>query len=370
MADDIYRKDLYKILGVDQNATQDEIKRAYRRLARKYHPDLNKSKDAEEKFKEINLAYEILGDATKRRRYDNGGLGGFGDLISQIFGRGFGGFSDFFSDFGFGEFFGGHRNYNRTSRPAPQRGESIRYDLKITLKEAFTGVKKKLEIPRLEVCSKCDGSGSKEDGGIDTCPECRGSGQKRIVRKIAFGQMVNIITCDKCQGSGEIIKNPCKMCKGTGRVKKIRNVTVNIPKGAHTGLKLKLTGEGNAGLRGNDPGHLYVIVQVEDHEFFIRDGSNIIVKIPLTYSQMVLGDEITVPTLDGETQLKIPKGTEIGEIFQLKGKGMPKLSRSLSSQYYEVDSRGDQYVQVYLEIPKKVNKEQKEILQKLKEIGL
>ncbi|MFX0141975.1 MAG: molecular chaperone DnaJ [Candidatus Hodarchaeota archaeon] len=370
MSSDIYGKDLYKILGVDENATQDEIKKAYRRLARKYHPDINKSKDAEDKFKEINLAYEILGNEEKRRRYDRGGLGGFGDLISEIFGRGFGGFGDIFGDFGFGDIFRRHRNYERSSRPAPQRGESIRYDLEITLEEAFSGVKKKLEIPRNESCSVCGGSGSKAGSKSINCPECNGTGQKRIVRRIAFGQMVNIVTCDKCHGSGEVVKDPCKTCKGTGLAKKIKHITVNIPKGAYTGLKLKMTGEGNAGLRGSDPGNLYIIVYVKDHDFFIRDGHSIAIKIPITYSQMVLGDEITVPTLDGDTKLKIPKGTEYGKIFKLKGKGMPKISRTIRNNYIEEDSRGDQFVQVYLVIPNNVNKEQKEILKKLKELGL
>ncbi|MHA1379083.1 MAG: molecular chaperone DnaJ [Candidatus Helarchaeota archaeon] len=370
MSNDIYSKDLYKVLGVDQNATQDEIKKAYRRLARKYHPDINKSKDAEEKFKKINLAYEILGDEQKRRRYDSGGLGGFGDIISQIFGRGFGGFGDIFSDFGFGDIFGSRRNYTRRSRPAPQRGESIRYDVEITLEEAFSGTKKRLEIPRKERCPDCKGTGSEAGTKTINCPNCNGTGQKRIVRQISFGQMVNIVTCDKCQGSGEIVKEPCTRCRGTGQVKKIKNITINIPKGARTGLKLKMTGEGNVGLRGADPGDLYIIVHVKEHDIFIRDGSNIAIKIPLSYSQLVLGDEIKVPTLDGEVVLKIPKGTEYGKIFRLKGKGMPELSQGFSSQYYEEDSRGDQFVQVYIDIPKKVNKEQKELLKKLRESGL
>ncbi|MFX1449981.1 MAG: molecular chaperone DnaJ [Promethearchaeota archaeon] len=370
MSRDIYGKDLYKILGVSENATQDEIKKAYRKLARKYHPDLNKSKDAEEKFKEINLAYEILGDEEKRRRYERGGLGGFGDIISEIFGRGFGGFGDIFSDFGIGDIFGRRRDYGRPSRPAPQRGESIRYDLEITLEEAFSGIQKKLEIPRNEPCTDCDGSGSKAGSKPIDCPKCNGTGQNRIVRKIAFGQMVNIVTCDKCHGSGEVVKDPCKTCKGTGLVKKIKHITVNIPKGAYPGLKLKMTGEGNAGLRGANPGDLYIIVFVKEHDFFIRDGYNIAIKIPLTYSQMVLGDEITVPTLDGDTKLKIPKSTEYGKIFKLEGKGMPKISRSIRNDYIEEDSRGDQFVQVYLVIPSNINKDQEETLKKLKELGL
>ena len=370
MSSDMYGKDLYKILGVDENATQDEIKKAYRKLARKYHPDINKSKDAEEKFKNINLAYEILGDEEKRRRYDRGGLGGFGDLISEIFGGGFGGFGDIFSDFGIGDIFGRRRNYARPSRPEPQRGESIRYDLEITLEEAFSGVKRKLEIPRNERCTVCDGSGSKAGTKPTDCRECNGTGQKRIVRKIAFGQMVNIVTCNRCHGSGEVVKDPCKTCKGTGLVKKIKHITVNIPKGAYTGLKLKMTGEGNAGLRGANPGHLYIIVYVKDHDFFIRDGNHIAIKIPITYSQMVLGDEIDIPTLDGETKLKIPKGTEYGKIFELKGKGMPKISITIGNDYIEEESRGNQYVQVYIVIPNNINKEQKEILKKLKDLGL
>lgn len=362
MPNNINEKDLYKILGVDHNASQEEIKRAYRNLARKYHPDVNPNKDAQEKFKEINLAFEILGNEQKRRQYDSGGIGGFGDLISDIFGGGFGDI--------FGDFFGRSRGHQRYERPVPQRGESLQYNLEITLEEAFTGIKKRLEIPRKERCPDCKGSGSKEGSKPIKCSDCNGTGQRRIVRNIAFGQMVNIVTCSNCQGTGEKIKDPCKKCKGTGLTEKTRAINIQLPKGAFTGLKLKLTGEGNAGFRGTSPGDLLVVVYVKEHDIFIRNGHDIAVKVPISYSQMVLGDEIDVTTLDGVEKLKIPPGTEYGKIFTIKGKGMPIISMGSRYEYFEEKARGNLLVQVFLNIPTKINQEQKEALKNLKELGL
>ncbi|MHA1144865.1 MAG: molecular chaperone DnaJ [Candidatus Helarchaeota archaeon] len=373
---DIYQKDLYKILGLrkEDNPSQDDIKRAYRKLVKKYHPDINKSHDAEEKFKEINLAHEILSDPQKRRRYDSGGMGFFSDLISEIFGGGggFGGFGDIFS--GFGSIFG-RRSHQRSTRKGPQKGRNLRYEIELTLEEAFTGVTKKIEIPRAEQCPSCNGSGAKEGTEPTTCPSCNGTGEKRDIRRTAFGQSIVISTCSRCHGEGSVIKDPCKECNGSGKITRKRTVTIRVPKGAYSGLRFKLSGEGDAGVRGGPPGDLYVEVYVREHSIFHVNDHNIIVQMPIKISQALLGDTIEVPTLDWavgnaeKEKLKIPKGTSSGDIFTLKKKGFPIL-RNIPGYDAEHVGRGDQIVQVVIDIPRKLTNEQKAVVKQLKEVDL
>ncbi len=373
---DIYDKDLYKILGVEKDASQDQIKRSYRKLAFKYHPDRNKDKDAEEKFKEINIAYEILSDPQKRRRYDAGGVGSLGDLLSEIFGGGggFGGFGDIFS--GFGDFFGrSRRTERRSSKVGPHQGETIRYTMELTLEEAFLGGKKTITIPRSEECQTCKGMGTKEGSKAETCDKCKGAGEVQRVERRGFIQSISIIACPSCQGDGMIIKDPCKTCNGKGRIDKKRNITITVPKGAYTGFKMKLRGEGMVGLRGGPPGDLIVVTRLLEHDFFIQNDETIAMKLPITYSQATLGDIIEVPTIDSEVgeeekyKLKIPKGTQYGEVFKIKGKGFPILRemRGYDNEYF---GRGDYIIQVYIDIPKKISNEQKKLLEELKKQGL
>jgi len=377
---DIYQKDLYKILGVPKDASQDQIKRSYRKLAFKYHPDRNKDKSAEETFKEINIAYEILSDPQKRRRYDAGGSGSLGDLLSEIFGGGggrsggFGGFGDIFS--GFGDFFGrSRRPERRTSKVGPQQGETIQYTMELTLEEAFVGGKKKITIPRSEECQTCKGMGTKEGSKPEMCNKCNGAGEVQRVERRGFIQSISIGACPKCQGDGVILKDPCRTCRGKGRIDKKRNITISVPKGAYSGFKMKLRGEGMVGVRGGSPGDLIVVTRLLEHDFFIQNDETIAIKLPITYSQAVLGATIEVPTIDSEVgqeekyELKIPKGTQYGDIFKIKGKGFPILRkmRGYDSEYF---GRGDQIIQVYIDIPKKINNQQKKILEELKDKGL
>ncbi|MHA1785574.1 MAG: molecular chaperone DnaJ [Candidatus Helarchaeota archaeon] len=373
---DIYEKDLYKILDVEKNASQDEIKRKYRQLARKYHPDINKSKDAEEKFKEINIAYEILSDPQKRRRYDAGGMGSLGDLISEIFGGGFGGgFGDFFG--GISDFFSGstRRTERRSSKVGPVQGQTIRYNLRLTLEEAFLGGKKTISVPRSEECPECGGTGTKKGTKPIRCDKCNGTGEVKQVLRRGFIQTISITSCPKCQGDGMIIKDPCKKCNGKGYIEKERNITITIPKGVYDGFKMKLRGEGMVGLRGGPPGDLIIVVSLMEHKIFLKDGQNILLKIPITYSQAALGDTIEVPTLDSEVgkeekyKLKIPAGTQFGDVFRIKEKGFPIL-RKIRGYDEEYLGRGDQIMQVYFEVPKKLTKEQKEALKKLRSLNL
>ena len=373
---DIYQKNLYKILGVSKEASQDDIKRSYRKLAFKYHPDRNKDKSAEEKFKEINIAYEILSDPQKRRRYDAGGMGSIGDLISEIFGGGggFGGFQDIFS--GFGDFFGrSRRTERRSSKVGPQQGETIRYTMELTLEEAFLGGKKKISIPRSEECQTCKGMGTKEGTKAETCDKCKGAGEVQRVERRGFIQSISIGACPKCQGDGMIIKDPCKTCRGKGRIDKKRNITIAVPKGAYTGFKMKLRGEGMVGVRGGPPGDLIVVTRLLDHDIFIHNDETLALKLPITYSQAILGDTIEVPTIDSEVgieekhQLKIPKGTQYGDVFKIKGKGFP-IMRKVRGYDKEYFGRGDYIIQVYIDIPKKITNEQKKLLEQLKDSGL
>jgi len=345
------KKDYYDALGVARSASADDMKKAYRTLAMKYHPDRNKDDGAEEKFKEITEAYEVLSDEGKRDTYDRFGhagvQGGFGG--GQGFdGFGFGGLGDIFETF-----FGGASS---TSRRTPHRGSDLRYNMIITFNEAAFGCEKDLEIGRSEVCSVCHGSKSEPDRKPETCPTCHGSGQVRRSQTSIFGQFVNVTTCNQCRGEGKIITNPCKQCKGSGREDKKRKIKVTIPAGVDEGSQIRFTGEGSAGSFGGPPGNLYVHLSIEKHENFLREGDDILYDLAVNFTQAALGDQVEVPTLDGKDKLKIPKGTQTGHIFRFKDKGIPHLSRA---------GRGNLLVKVTVVTPHDLNENQTKLLKDL-----
>ncbi|MCF8009440.1 MAG: molecular chaperone DnaJ [Halanaerobiales bacterium] len=352
------KKDYYEILGVSRDADQKEIKKAYRKLAKKHHPDMNDGEEkASEKFKEISEAYEILSDPDKRKRYDQYGHSGINedDFNFDDFARGgFGGFEDIFDMF----FGGGMGGMNR--RRGPQRGRDLQYKLKITFKEAAFGTKKKITIPRTEECPKCDGTGAETKSDIKTCSKCNGQGQIRVTQQTPFGQFAQTKRCDRCGGSGKIIDNPCSNCGGTGKVKRRRKLTINIPAGVNTGSKLRMANEGEAGEKGASDGDLYIILQVESHQLFDRKGDDIYCEVPINFVQAILGDEIKVPTLDGKVKFNIPNGTQPGTTFRLKNKGINHLNRI---------GKGDQYIKAKVIIPKNLSKEQKDLLINFAEIS-
>jgi molecular chaperone DnaJ len=349
-------KDYYKTLGVDKNATKEEIKRAYKRLAKKYHPDLNKDNpDAEPKFKEINEAASVLADDEKRSQYDQ-----FGTTAENFGGHGFGGFnfddlmgnifeSGFDFDSIFDSFFGGSNIFGRR-RKGRERGADLRYDLEITLEEAAEGAEKTITIPRLERCPDCHGKGGE---GEEECPDCHGSGVLRRTQRTPFGLFSTQTTCRKCHGEGSIISKKCQKCHGEGRVEKTRKLEIKIPAGSETGTNLRVMGEGEAGQKGAAAGNLYVIIHVKPHKIFEREGNDLYVEVLLSFTTAALGGQIEVPTLKGKAALKIPPGTQTGTIFRMRGKGMPSLHG---------DGNGDQNVRVRIITPKKLSKKQKELL--------
>ncbi len=353
------KRDYYEVLGVDKGASADEIKKAYRKLAKKYHPDLNpgdKAKEAEAKFKEASEAYEVLSDDSKRQRYDrfghagvdpNASAGGYGGG----FGGGFGGFEDIFDLFGGG--FGGSR---RSSNPnAPKRGDDVKVRVDLTFEEACFGKEVEVTVRRMEKCSDCNGSGSAKGSSPASCGNCGGTGQVRSVQNTIFGQMQNVRPCPKCGGKGKIITNPCSACGGKGEVYKTRKVKVKIPAGIDSGQMVSVSGQGNAGKNGGPSGDLLVAVNVKKHSFFTRQGYDIVCEFPITFVEAALGAEIEVPTIDGKVAYDIPEGTQSETVFRLKNRGVPRLHSN---------ARGDQYVRVIVETPKGLNKEQKELLKK------
>jgi molecular chaperone DnaJ len=341
------KRDYYEVLGVDRNASAEEIKKAYRSLARKLHPDVNKAPDAEERFKEVKEAYDVLSDEQKRAQYDryghidpNQGFGGGG-----FSGADFGGFGDIFD-----MFFGGG---SRRDPNAPQRGSDLQYTMTIEFKEAVFGVEKDITIPRTETCDTCRGSGARPGTKPETCSVCRGTGQQEIVQNTPFGRIVNRRLCSQCGGTGRVVRDKCATCRGTGKVKRQRTIHVRIPAGVDEGAQIRLSGEGEAGSRGGPPGDLYIVIRVKPHEFFEREGDDIYCEVPLTFAQAALGDEIEVPTLTEKVKLRIPAGTQTGTYFRLKGKGVPRL-RGMG--------QGDQHVKVTVVTPTNLTEEQKELL--------
>jgi molecular chaperone DnaJ len=353
----VSKRDYYDILGVGRSASDSELKSAYRKLAMKYHPDRNPGdRAAEEKFKEAAEAYAILADPEKRSLYDRFGHAG----VSSAAGAGagfdpsvfaeFGDFADILGNmFGFGDLFGGRR------RGGPQRGADLRYDLEITFEEAARGTETAIQIPRQEQCESCHGSGAAPGTSASTCPMCRGNGQVR--RQQGFFTIAQ--TCPQCRGNGKVITKPCTTCSGAGRVSRERKITVKIPPGIATGQQLRLQGEGEAGAAGGPAGHLYVVVQVQEHEFFRRDGNNLFCEVPVNFTTIALGGEILVPTLDEPEKVKVPEGTQTGTTLRLRGKGMPDVSGR---------GRGDLFATVQVRTPKKLTREQRKLLEQLADV--
>ncbi len=363
------KRDYYEILGVSRDASKDAIKKAYRKLAMKYHPDRNKSPDAEEKFKEISEAYGVLSDDTKRSQYDRWGHAGINGRYTQedIF-RNIN-FDDIFGDmgFGFGGFdsifdmvFGGGSRRTRAGKTGPTRGSDLRVDIEITLEDAYKGLETKVSYKRQETCTTCSGSGAKPGTGQKTCPTCNGSGQVGYTKRTMFGQFTSVTTCDKCMGEGRIIENPCQRCYGNGVIQKTRKLTVKIPAGVDNGSRLRVHGEGDAGKKGGQPGDLYVVIHIKPHKIFVRDGTDLFCEVPITFPQAALGDQIEVPTLNGRAKMKIPPGTQSGTVFRLKGKGMPSLRGY---------GRGDEHVKIVVTTPKKLSRKEEKLYKELMELN-
>lgn len=348
-------RDYYDVLGVPPNASKDEIKRAFRKLAREYHPDVSQHADAEMRFKEINEAYEVLSDDDKRGRYDRFGHAGVQGSPGFSGGVGFGGFEEIFEEFF--STFGGAR---AARRRGPRPGEDRRVTTTITFEEAIFGVDKEIEFERLETCEACGGSGAEPGTSPVRCPECKGTGEIRQVQQTFLGAMVRTSPCPRCAGRGEINQSPCRVCAGNGVQRKSVRLNVQIPPGVREGLQIQIRGEGDAGERGAPNGNLYVIIQVKEHKFFKRKDNDIILDINLNVAQAALGDRVVIPTVDGDVELVIPAGTQTGRVFRLRGKGVPRLRSDGSTS-----GRGDQLVYVQVEIPTNLTVEQRELFEKL-----
>lgn len=349
------KRDYYEVLGVPRTASSDDLKAAFRRLARQYHPDVNKDQDAEERFKEINEAYAVLSDAEKRQAYDRFGhagvnaAGGVPDFSNVDFSD----FADIFGDlFGFGGFSRGQRR----SRNAPRRGADLQMRLDLTFEEAVFGVDKEIEITRDEICSNCSGTGAKPGTTPVRCSTCNGVGEVRQVRQTILGSMVQVSTCPTCGGAGEVISSPCSTCNGSGRERRTRKKIISVPAGVDTGTQIRLAGEGQPGANGGPTGNLFVAINVRAHKFFRRRDQDILLDLDINVAQAALGAEVEVPTVDGPTDLKIPAGTQPGKILTLRGKGVPQLRGS---------GRGDQHVVVNVSIPSRLTNEQRQLFEQL-----
>lgn len=351
------KRDYYEVLGVSRSATDDEIKKAFRRLAKQYHPDANKEQGAEARFIEINEAYEILSDAQKRSAYDRYGHAGVTN------GAGAAGFNGDFGGFGsindlFETFFASASASQK--RSGSQRGADLRYDLTITFEEAVFGCAKDIELPRWENCSTCSGSGAAPGTSTARCSACQGTGEIRRVQQSIFGQFVNVTMCERCRGEGRVITTPCEKCRGQGRVRNNRRVKVNIPAGVDDGINVRVTGEGEVSSRGGTPGNLYVILSVKPHPFFKRNGNDIIYELPISFTQAALGADVEVPTVDSKTTiLKIPPGTQSGRTFRLKNMGVPVVHST---------ARGDQHVTVKVVTPTNLSPEEKRLFEELERL--
>jgi molecular chaperone DnaJ len=355
-------RDYYDVLGIPRNASQAEVKKAFRQLARRYHPDVNQESDASERFKEINAAYEVLNDPDKRARYDRFGHAGV-NTDPNFSGFGMNGFDDLFEQFfgGFASAGGGRRA--GAQRRGPARGRDLSYELAITFEEAVTGVEKEIEITRYETCEECSGSGAAPGTTPSRCPECNGTGEVRTVRQTFLGSMISVNTCPRCQGRGEVITTPCETCGGTGRMRATRRLKVTIPAGVDQGMKIRIAGEGEPGEFGGPPGNLYVVVNVKAHKYFKRRNDDILLEITINLAQAALGDRIKVPTVEeGETELVIPPGTQTGESFRLRNKGFPRLRRDGTSA-----GRGDEWVIVQVLVPKNLTDRQRQLFEELAE---
>lgn len=346
------KRDYYEILGIGRGAGKDAIRSAYRKLARQYHPDVNKDPDAEARFKEINEAYQVLNDDNKRAVYDRYGHAGLSpnDFGGPGAGFGFGDLSDIFEDF-----FGGF-GMRGAQRQGPRRGADLSYDLEIDFEEAVFGAERTISVSRMETCPTCHGSGAEPGTSPTRCPECGGTGQIRRAQQSIFGSFINVTTCPRCHGRGEVVTTPCSTCHGAQRVERLHEISVTIPAGVDDGNRLRMTGEGEAGTHGGPAGNLYVRLHVRPHRFFRRRDDDILLNLNINVAQAALGDEITVPTLDGEEELSIPAGTQTGTVFRLRGKGVPRIHGG---------GRGDQLVIVNVAIPTHLDAHQRELFAEL-----
>ena len=361
------KRDYYEVLGVEKSASAEEIKKSYRKKAMKYHPDRNPGdKEAEEKFKELGEAYEVLSDDDKRSRYDQfgfagvdpnygAGQGGYGGGFGG-FGGGFGGFGDF-GDI-VGDLFGGGSTRRTNAQTVPRRGDNVGARLELTFEEAAFGVEKEVSFPRIENCAVCDGTGS-ADGVIETCGNCRGTGQVRSVQSFMGMTMQSTAECPHCSGRGKIIKNPCNTCRGKGKVRRTHKVKVKIPAGIDMGQSIRAGGEGNVGYNGGPNGDLLVEISIRNHPIFTRRGMEVYCEVPISFTQAALGAKLQIPTLDGKEEFEIPEGTQTGKTFTMFGKGIPNV--------HNPKRRGNHHFTVVVETPTKLTKEQKELLQKLDE---
>ena len=349
------KRDYYEVLGVAKGAGADDIKKAYRKLARQFHPDVNKAPDAEAKFKELSEAYEVLSDDDKRAAYDRyghaavdgsapGGTGGFtGDFT------GFGGLGDIFEEF-FG--FGGQRGSASTSRRTPRRGADLRFDMTITFDEAAFGLEREIDVARYETCPRCTGKGAEPGTTPNKCSTCNGTGEVRRVQQSILGSFVNVTTCPTCRGEGETISMPCSQCRGNKKIRVSRRLNVKVPPGVDTGTQIRLANEGELGEFGGPPGNLYVVLNVTPHKFFRRREDDVVMEVQINVAQAALGDEIVVPTLDGDEKISIPGGTQTGRVITIKGKGIPHLRRQ---------GRGDQLVVVQVAVPTNLTADQRKL---------
>lgn len=361
------KRDYYEVLGTPKSASADDIKKAYRKKAIEYHPDKNPGdKSAEEKFKEAAEAYEVLSDADKRARYDRYGHAGVEGMAGGP-GGGFQGMDmdDILRRFGFdtddifGEFFGGGRRGGGANRPRGERGTNLRIRVKMTLEEINTGVNKKIKVRKQVPCNTCNGSGARDSSSVETCGTCRGAGMVNRVTQTPFGMMQTAVQCPTCSGAGKVVKSPCNVCKGDGRVFGEETIDVDIPAGVHDGIQLNMAGKGNSGAKGGSPGDLVINIEETPHEEFTRDGNNVLYELFLNMADAALGTKIEVPTLDGRARIVVPPGTQSGKVFRLKDKGLPAL------QSYQ---RGDQLIHVNVWTPKKVTDEERKLLEKLRDM--
>jgi molecular chaperone DnaJ len=351
------KRDYYEVLGVGRNASIDEVKKAYRKLAFKYHPDRNSDNGAAERFKEIQSAYEVLGDPEKRARYDQLGHAG----VDGVFGQGGAGGFEGFGGFPFGDIFEtffGAGGQTAGRRRSPQRGADLRYDLSISFEDAVFGTDRELEIPRMESCHVCSGSGAQPGTERSRCTRCGGSGEIRRVQQSILGQFVNVTICGSCQGEGTVVSSPCSNCRGHRVERVVRRIKVAIPAGVDDGTQIRLTGEGEPGANGGPRGNLYVVVGVKPHRYFRREGNDIVMDLPINVAQAALGTEVEVPTVDGPSTLKIPAGTQPGRVLRMKSKGVPHLRAS---------GRGDQLVQIIVRVPANMNDRQKKLMKQMAE---
>lgn len=355
------KRDYYEVLGVSKNASEDEIKKAHRKLAKKYHPDLNKDNpEAAEKFKELNEAYEVLSDADKKAKYDQYGFAG----VDPNYGGGSGGFGGFggfdMGDLGdiFGSFFGG--GSTRSRRNAPQRGETIQQRIMLSFEEAAFGCEREISIGRVETCEACGGTGAAAGTSAETCPNCRGTGTVTQTQRTPLGMFQTQSACPHCRGTGKVIKTPCKSCGGTGKVRKNRTLKVKIPAGIDDGQSLQLRGQGGAGTNGGPAGDVIVTIGIRPHPLFTREGSDVLCEIPISFTQAALGVTLQVPTIDGKIEYAVPEGTQTGTVFRLRGKGIQNVNGR---------GRGDQFVRVNIEVPKNLSQRQKDLLREFEELS-